>query len=89
MCVRVYVCVCVRVHACVCVCVRACLRMRACVFAYACVLASVHEMSVNMQNVLSMQKKKKLDSACSSVMTVLQGMGDLLIKPAYEHFTHG
>ena len=82
------VCMCVRararVHACVCVCV--------CVFAYACVLASVHEMSVNMQNVLSMQKKKKkkkLDSACSYVMTLLQGMGGLLIKPAYEHLTHG
>ena len=59
-----------------------------CVFAYACVLALVHEMSVNMQNVLSMQKKK-LDSACSSVMTLLQGMGGLLIKPAYEHLTHG
>ena len=72
---------------CVCVCARAC--MRVCVFAHACVLASVHEVSVSMQNVLSMHKKKKLDSACSSVMTLLQGMGGLLIKPAYEHLTHG
>ena len=65
--------------------------MCVCVFACACVLASVHEKSVSMQNVLSMQKKKKkkLDSACSSVMTLLQGMGGLLIKPAYEHLTHG
>ena len=68
--------------------------MRVCVWgggvAYACMLASVHEMSVNMQNVFSMQKKKKkLDSACSSVMTLLQGMGGLFIKPAYEHLTHG
>ena len=35
------------------------------------------------------KKKEKLDSACSSVMTLLQGMGGLLIKPAYEHLTHG
>ena len=34
--------------------------MCVCVFAYACVLASVHEMSVSMQNVLGMQKKKNL-----------------------------
>ena len=87
MCVCVYVCmcvcVCVRVHACMCV------HVYACVFAYACVLASVHEKSVSLQNVLSMRKKEKLDSACSSVMTLLQGMGGLLIKPAYEHLTHG
>ena len=82
---------CVRVYVCMCVCARACTRACVCVFAYASVLASVHEMSVNMQNVLCTQKKKekKLDSACSSVMTLLQGMGGLLIKPAYEHLTHG
>ena len=39
------------------VCVRVCVCV--CVFVYAYVLASVHEMSVNMQNVLCMQKKKK------------------------------
>ena len=50
-------CTCVCVHACVCVCVSVC--MCVCVFAYACVLASVHEKSVSLQNVLSMQKKKK------------------------------
>ena len=67
----------------VCVCARACMRVCVCVHACVCVLASVHEKSV------SMQKKKKLDSACSSVMTLLQGMDGLLIKPAYEHLTHG
>ena len=52
---------CVCVCTCVCVCARVCVCVCECVFAYACVLASVHEMSVNtcMQNVLSMQKKKK------------------------------
>ena len=71
---------------CACSCVRVCVHV--CVFAYACVLASVHEKSVSLQNVLSMQKKKKkLDRACSSVMPLLQGMGGKLIKPAYEHLT--
>ena len=41
------------------VCVCGWVGVGVCACAYACVLASVHEMSVNMQNVPSMQKKKK------------------------------
>ena len=47
------VCVCVRVCVCVCVC------------AYACVLASVHEMSVNMQNVLVAGKQTYTSEAAA------------------------
>ena len=88
MCVCVCVCVCVRVYVCVHVHVCVCVCAHVCVFAYAFVLALMHEKSVSMQNVLGMQKKN-LDSAGSSVMTLLQGMDGLLIKPAYEHLTHG